>query len=271
MNRLSLYYPVRPHVVNRPWGFYSPQEYLPFGFTRHNGVDLNLVDGQSILAPLEAEVVNIGNEPSGGGIFVSLLSSSQYTFDDDGSDSNSNSTSDDGSNKGTPTFVLLDFFHCQEIKVSIGDHVAIGQLIALGDNTGVTTGSHTHMQPRRESIVPAPAGATINAYRFMGSEVCFMDFNKNDANNSFDPAPYWNGTYADEYDPGAVVELEEKVSDLTRVRDALIADLQKEKPQARTRPVQSMQPVQPARAVRAVPAIPAAGKIKKIKKRLKQS
>jgi murein DD-endopeptidase MepM/ murein hydrolase activator NlpD len=247
MDRLSLYYPVRPHVVNRPWGFYSPQEYLPFGFTLHNGVDLNLVDGQSIFAPLEAEVVNIGNEPSGGGIFVSLLSSSQYTFDGD----------------STPTFVLLDFFHCQEIKVSIGDHVAIGQLIALGDNTGVTTGSHTHMQPRRESVVPAPVGATINAYRFMGNEVCFMDFDKNDANNSFDPAPYWNGTYADEYNPSAVAELEEKVSDLTRVRDALIAELQK-----KTTPIET-QPMQPARAVRVVPAIPAAGKVKKIEKRLK--
>jgi murein DD-endopeptidase MepM/ murein hydrolase activator NlpD len=259
--RLSLYYPVRPHVVNRPWGFYSPQEYLPFGFTRHNGVDLNLVDGQSIFAPLEAEVVNIGNEPAGGGIFVSLLSSSQYIFDDGGGDSNSNSNSnsDGGSDKGTPTFVLLDFFHCQEIKVNIGDHVAIGQLIALGDNTGVTTGSHTHMQPRRESVVPAPVGATINAYRFMGSEVCFTDFEKNDANNSFDPAPYWNGTYADEYNPGAVAELEEKVSDLTRVRDGLVAELQKKTILIETQPTSAM------------PVVCAAGKIKKIKKRTKKS
>jgi hypothetical protein len=41
----------------------------------------------------------------------------------------------------------------------------------------------------------------------MGSEVCFMDFDKNDANNSFDPTPYWNSTYADEYNPNAVAEL----------------------------------------------------------------
>jgi murein DD-endopeptidase MepM/ murein hydrolase activator NlpD len=260
MDRLSLYYPVRPHVVNRPWGFYSPQEYLPFGFTLHNGVDLNLVDGQSIFAPLEAEVVNIGNEPSGGGIFVSLLSSSQYTFDGGGGDN-----SGSNNNGGTPTFVLLDFFHCQEIKVSIGDHVAIGQLIALGDNTGVTTGSHTHMQPRRESVVPAPVGATINAYRFMGSEVCFMDFDKNDANNSFDPAPYWNGTYADEYDQGAVAELEEKVSDLTRVRDELVADLQKKITPIKT---QSTQPTQPARVVQVVPTVPV---VKKVKKKAKKN
>lgn len=119
------------------------------------------------------------------------------------------------------------------------------------------------MQPRRESVVPAPVGATINAYRFMGSEVCFMDFEKNDANNSFDPAPYWNGTYADEYNPGAIAELEEKVSDLTRVRNGLIADLQK-----KTTPIET-QPKQPARLVRIVPAVPVARKIKKIKKRLK--
>jgi hypothetical protein len=85
------------------------------------------------------------------------------------------------------------------------------------------------MQPRRETVVPAPIGTTVNTY------------------------------------PGAAIEaqLEEKVSDLTRVRDELIADLQK-----KTIPIET-QPMQPARAVRVVPAIPAAGKVKKIKKRLK--
>jgi hypothetical protein len=118
------------------------------------------------------------------------------------------------------------------------------------------------MQPRRESVVPAPVGATINTYRFMGSEVCFVDFDKNDANNSFDPAPYWNGTYADEYNPGAVAELEEKVSDFTRVRNGLVTELQKKMAPTET------QSAQPARAVRIMPAVPV---VKKIKKRTKKS
>ena len=176
--KLALLYPVKPHVVNRAWGYYSPGEYERFGFARHNGVDLALVHGQPIFSPLEAEVVRIGDEPQGGGIFVSILSSHAYEFDD-----------------GIEARVLLDFMHCQEVMVREGEHVVPGAMLALGDSTGVTTGSHTHMQSRREAVIPPPLGAT-RVFDFQGERVCLQDIDTNDANNSFDPTPYFTGAYA---------------------------------------------------------------------------
>ena len=181
--KLSLYYPVKPHKINRPWGFLSLAEYQRFGFSRHNGIDIALVNGQPIFVPLEADVLKIGNEPNGGGISVSILSSQENTFED-----------------GKESYVFLDFLHCQEIKVSVGDHVLPGQLLALGDNTGITTGSHTHMQPRREQVVLAPPGAT-RVFKIKGEDKCLVDFDSNDANNTFDPEPYFNGKYAADLRP----------------------------------------------------------------------
>ncbi len=175
--RLNIYYPVKPHKINRQWGFPSP-EYKQFGFTLHNGIDINLANGTPIFAPLEADILKVGNVPNGSGIFVSMLSSQPYTFDD-----------------GKEVYTYIEFFHCQEIKVKEGDHVLPGQLLALGDNTGFSTGSHTHMQPRRMRVVAASSGA-VYIYKIKGVDSCLVPFDSNDANNTFDPTPYFNNLYA---------------------------------------------------------------------------
>ena len=123
--KLSLYYPVKPHKINRPWGFLSLAEYQRFGFSRHNGIDIALVNGQPIFVPLEADVLKIGNEPNGGGISVSILSSQQYTFED-----------------GKESYVFLDFLHCQEIKVSVGDHVLPGHHVGSRSQRGFRVARH---------------------------------------------------------------------------------------------------------------------------------
>ena len=161
MTKLELYYPVSPHKTNQAWGIYNPS-YQQFGFARHNGIDLNLVNGQPIYAPLDATVVRVGNQPNGGGIFIGLLSG-VCDFSD-----------------GKQAQVLIDFLHCKEIVAKEGSEVKTGDMIALGDNTGFSTGPHTHMQCRRVVNVN---GTLVNV-------------DTNDANNSFDHSLYWNGYYA---------------------------------------------------------------------------
>ena len=78
---LSLYYPVRPHVITRSWGVEDPL-YKEFGFTRHNGIDLQLGEGQEIRAPFDCRVTKVATQPHGSGLYVSLLSRSNYTFSD---------------------------------------------------------------------------------------------------------------------------------------------------------------------------------------------
>jgi len=162
MEKLSLFYPVTPHVVNRGWGV-SDELYAQFGFTHHNGIDLNLVDGQDIRAPFDGKVTLVGNQPNGSGNFICLLSTPSYTFND-----------------GRTCKVELTFMHLKEALVEEGARVYTGDRIALGGRTGKTTGSHLHLAPKR-------VRRGLIGYR---------DIDRNDADNTFDPSPYWNGKYA---------------------------------------------------------------------------
>lgn len=162
MTPLSLYYPVTPHVVNRPWGV-KDELYKRFGFLRHNGVDLNLVEGQEIRAPFDGTVTLVGFQPRGSGNFVCLVSDARYAFDD-----------------GAQCRVELTFMHLKDACVAEGTKVRVGDLIALGGHTGETTGDHVHIAPKRVK-------RGILGYRNLDS---------NDADGTFDPEPYWNGTYA---------------------------------------------------------------------------
>lgn len=162
MNPLSLYYPVSPHKVNRGWGV-EDALYERFGFTKHNGVDLALADGQPIYAPFDGIVSLVGAQPRGSGNFLCLLSTEAYDFED-----------------GKKCRVELTFMHLKEWSVKEGARVGIGDLIALGGRTGQTTGAHVHIAPKR-------VRKGLLGYR---------DLDRNDANNTFDPEPYWNEQYA---------------------------------------------------------------------------
>lgn len=163
MPRLSLYFPVTPHIVNRGWGVRDPL-YQAFGFVRHNGVDLALREGQPIYAPFDCRVTEIGVEPMGSGLYICLLSRGKHGFDD-----------------GHATRVEITFMHLSKAWVRVGTTLSVGDLVAFGGSTGTTTGSHTHLAPKRVHMT------LLGGYR---------DHDHNDANNTFDPEPYWNGLYA---------------------------------------------------------------------------
>ncbi|MDP2815213.1 MAG: M23 family metallopeptidase [Rectinemataceae bacterium] len=160
MERLALYYPVIPHIVNRPWGV-EDTAYEELGFSRHNGIDLALVTGQPIYAPFECRVSKIGNEPNGSGLYVCLLSRRRHGFDD-----------------GLTSRVETTFMHLSEVHTTVGAKLSVGDVLGLGGQTGRATGSHTHMAPKR-----------VRMNHFRG----YRDRDRNEASNTFDPEPYWNG------------------------------------------------------------------------------
>jgi len=160
MHRLALYYPVVPYTVNRGWGVEDPA-YEVFGFKRHNGVDLALTNGQPIYAPFDCRVTEVGNEPQGSGLYVCLLSRGRYDFED-----------------GKRARVEITFMHLSETHAQVGMTLSVGNEIGRGGDTGNATGSHTHMAPKRVRM------GLLGDYR---------DMDRNDANNTFDPEPYFNG------------------------------------------------------------------------------
>lgn len=162
MERFALPYPVTPHIVTRAWGIADPI-YKAFGFERHNGVDIGLIEGQPIYAPIAVRVSKVGNEPQGSGLYVCLLSRVPYLFDD-----------------GRTARVELTFMHLSRTELRIGATLFPGTIVGYGGSTGRSTGPHTHLACKRVKILP-----------FIG----YRDIDRNDAGNTFDPEPYWTKTY----------------------------------------------------------------------------
>lgn len=166
--------PVSPWIVNQPWGV--PNEiYRQFGFGQHNGIDVAVDADGVIQSPVDGVVLRAADkengqwQPNGGGIFISVLSNEEYDFDD-----------------GVKSHVLFDFLHCERLLKPEGADVLSGDYLAIQDNTGFSTGPHTHIQARRCNVLPG------GDYYFKGSFVHLEWVDKNDANNSFDFTPYLN-------------------------------------------------------------------------------
>lgn len=173
------YYPIKPHILNQGWGTYDPKDYEQFGFTRHNGLDHKLAIDNKIYAPCNGTVVRKGFQPNGGGIFMGMITN-EFNFPAFDCKTPEDITESFPALKAK---VLIDFLHLELITVNEGDMVVRGQLIAIGDNTGFSTGPHCHTQWRRVTW----DGKVINT------------LDVNDANNSFDPTQFFNGKYAADY------------------------------------------------------------------------
>jgi murein DD-endopeptidase MepM/ murein hydrolase activator NlpD len=81
---------------------------------------------------VDCTVIRHENQPTGGGLFVTLLSKNTYDFGD-----------------GVSCQVLVDFLHNEGLNVELGDDLMCGELVGHGDSTGFSTGPHTHLQTRR--------------------------------------------------------------------------------------------------------------------------
>lgn len=164
--------PIRPYVLTQKWGVFRPDVYKQFGFTRHNGEDVALPEGEFVRAPFDGIDIKHGFQPNGGGVFLGFISKEEYDFE-------AWDEIVDGEVIHFPTArcrVLLDFLHLRSIlslrpdfENGDGEERTKGSALAIPDNTGFSTGPHCHIQPRR--------------VHWDGITVTQVD--KNDANNSF--------------------------------------------------------------------------------------
>lgn len=156
----EIYYPQDTWNITQEWGVSRPEIYSRFGFTQHNGIDVQLAPNKLVRAPFPCEVIKIGYQPNGGGIYISCISNEAYEFPD-----------------GKKAWILVDALHLKETRAIVGNKYDTGYVLAVGNNTGFSTGAHTHYQWRR--VLKTPNG--------------FEEVDTNKANNSFDPTPYFVG------------------------------------------------------------------------------
>lgn len=189
MTLISLCYPieVRPWRLNQPWGVHRPDIYKQFGFEDHNGIDVPIGRDKTVRAEIDCTYYKQGWQPTGGGLYLSVLSTEELLFPD-----------------GKICYVLIDYLHLEAISALPGKTYTPGDALATQDNTGFSTGPHTHIQYRRVTKVPGG----------------LVDVDKNLANNSFDPEPYRNKYYAK--DTRSIIGiLQSQVSLLTRLLELM--------------------------------------------------
>lgn len=167
MSKLVLWKEAQPFVLNQKWGVYDPKTYKQFGFTNHNGIDIAHGYNSRLRAPFPFQVYRTLWQPKGGGLVLSILSQYEY----DGPD-------------GKPAHVIVDYMHLAKYVKTQGQGDT-GELLAIAGDTGFSTGPHTHI-----------------GYRWVRQKgTKWMDVEKNNANNTFDPLPFYTAGFAVDYRP----------------------------------------------------------------------
>lgn len=175
---MKLDYIAFPYKVNQAWGISNPL-YEKYGFARHNGEDIALGNDRTIYAPFDCVVVDVFNQ-AGGGNVVSVMSLESFDFNEWTEIVKTNGNLTPILFKAGRCRVLLDFLHLDHWLVSKGDILKVGDKLAIADNTGESTGPHTHIQARRVT----------------GNEDNWQEYDKNDAHNTFNHARFYSGQYA---------------------------------------------------------------------------
>jgi murein DD-endopeptidase MepM/ murein hydrolase activator NlpD len=168
---LRISFPFKPFVVTQQWGNSNPAYSAQFNdpnFKCHNGVDANVGRAGDIAyqttfpvyCPVEGfHVEGISYEANGGGNQISLVSDDPVLVGD----------------KVCHARIFL--CHAKKILVKENAPLQRGQVLMIADNTGFSTGPHTH----------------IGLYRI---DAQGRKLDQNDATGSYNPALCYSWEYA---------------------------------------------------------------------------
>lgn len=174
-NELKIYWPFKPYVITQHWGNANPDYAKQFNnpaFKLHNGVDANtgyknwdgsIVSEYPVYCPVENFTVQrVDFSPNGGGNEMWLISNNPLQMFDQ------------------KVYAWIPFCHAKKILVKPGDTPRLGELLMIADNTGFSTGIHTHM----------------GLYRVNNTPNGLIKIDSNDAEGSFSPELFFTGEYA---------------------------------------------------------------------------
>jgi murein DD-endopeptidase MepM/ murein hydrolase activator NlpD len=106
----------------------------------HRGVDFAVPDGTPVRAPAAGAVVTFFNDGSFG---------TAVCLD----------------HEGTPWYSL--YAHLSAARVAPGERVAVGDIVGLSGNTGLSTGPHLHWQVCRDTSFPTDISRSANPLDFL--------------------------------------------------------------------------------------------------------
>ena len=190
MKPLYLYYPYRPFIIGQRFGENNAcsnpdltgvvsqnsdgtcppgkvKLYPLLGMKGHTGLDLHAPDGVTLRSPVDGIVKEVQLEPERG-LGVGIISKEKKDMGQHGEH-----------------YAKVRQWHGKKILVQLGQEVKIGDPVMLADNTGLSAGSHNHLE-----VKPVEYSANGDHYNV---------FQDNGYYGSIDPLPFFVGTYAEDY------------------------------------------------------------------------
>lgn len=192
MNRLSIFYPVKPFRIFQPFGASEActedlpnvpitkrrvvtkvNNVCPFGFVElypllgmkgHTGIDMQATSGQPVYAATGGVVEEVQTELERG-LGVSIITTGRFDMGARGEH-----------------FAKTRYWHLKAISVSIGQRVDAGDIIGYADSTGLSSGDHLHFELK--PVKTTPDGGYANV------------FQDNGYYGAIDPIPFFNGYFA---------------------------------------------------------------------------
>jgi murein DD-endopeptidase MepM/ murein hydrolase activator NlpD len=162
MSKLELFYPAKPYVVTQAFGLLN-SSYKDNGlnFIKHNGVDFRVDTDGIVRAMCDLKVYEVG-ENSKAGKYVRLKTTTPVQAE---------------GKTGTVAFMYM---HADRHLCKEGDILKAGDPVIVADNTGFSTGPHTHISAYwiNEQNQKIPGDPEVD--------------------DCFDFAPYYNKYYADD-------------------------------------------------------------------------
>ena len=170
--KLELFYPTDDYLVFQRFGECHPnvcEWYHNLGLAGHNGEDIRAYTGQIVRAAHDGVVTFAGEDGSGGyGVVLRTHDRRNYK-------------------EGVSYFKTI-YWHLKadSVFVKAGKNVAVGDIIAFANNTGMSTGSHLHF-----GLKPLYQGE--QDWQWWNTE------QENGYKGAIDPAPYWSELHAYTY------------------------------------------------------------------------
>lgn len=176
--KLELWWPVKPLGINQGWGVKDPK-YTALGLKGHNGLDFFALDSTPVRATHDGEVTFTG-EDSSGGLIVVVRTTEKFDY------------------LGDLAYFKTVYAHLKKgtFRVKPGDKVTVGTVLALADNTGLSTGSHLHF-----ALKPVKAGEADWQWDNIEQQ--------NGYNGAINPFPYFNNYFAE--DQAQVISIYQKI------------------------------------------------------------
>lgn len=125
--KLTLQKPLNEFRVNQYFGQNMVSFYAESGLKGHNGIDFYAPDSTPVYATHDGRVTFAGYDDAGG-LGIVIRTNEQFEYE------------------GGEAYFKTIYWHLKKdtLKVTGGQSVKAGDLIALADNTGRSTGSHLH-------------------------------------------------------------------------------------------------------------------------------